>query len=407
MKNKLITLLMVASLNAVAATPAIDFYGNTLPGALMLEKDSSGTPVAVSTSGITLPLYAYGASPHPKVNAFKAIKRECSKILPNHVSCYNTNPYETTITEDSICGYEAVPAAIVACTANTCVTEIYVQSCDSAHPKVGGSTSYSVSKSISSTLFAGALGDTTEIGQQGFHSSMDFTGNLNTAMLIKQQGREPILGLGSMLFDADGFAKPNAAQILDNAIARFPSLFTPGLLIELIDEPFMGSSGAKLQRQINDVNMLAVLLKSRVPNASVGIVVAPTWNQESHIIPSMEAVIANMNWLSTDTYQLTLGDNTAVNLANEFSAYMNQYHPNMPIFLIVQGFAPVYSTKPSDWTATEINQYIAFMNSMVTAAAAYDGVLIWGWTKVYELDDAFAGKNFPQVIKNLYEQFTR
>jgi hypothetical protein len=403
MKNKLITLALVASMNAFAGTPAIDYYGQVLPWGITLNKAGS-TPVSVTSGPTTLPLYAYGTAPAP-VNAYQAIKRECSKLLPGVTGCYSTNPFETNIVEDTLCGYEAVPAVIVACTANTCVSEVYTQACDSSYPKVGGSSTYSTTPS--SRLMAGAIGDTNEIGAQGFHSSMDFTGNLNTALLIKQQGRSPILGLGYMLFDYQGFAKPDAAAVLDKAIAKFPTLFVPGMMVELIDEPFMKSSGEKLQRQIDSINQMAVLLRSRIPGISIGIVVAPTWNQEPHIIPSMEAVLGNMSWLATDTYQFVLGDPTAVNLANQFSGYMRANHPNTPIFLIVQGFAPVYSTKPANWASTEINQYMGFMNQMAAASAAYNGVLIWGWNAVYELDDAFAGRNFPQVIKDLYMSFTQ
>lgn len=396
--------LTIVACSATSATPAVDYFGNNLPANLMLHKSPAGVPLSVSSGTTELMLYAYGSSPSVKLNNFQGLKRECSKILPSHTGCYSTNQFETNIKDESICGYEATPTVVVACTTGKCVSEIYVHACDSSYPKVGGTSVYSQVKSAKQ--FAGTVNDTTDFNQE-FSSSLDFTMNLHVARMIKQQQRSPVVGVGSMLFNVDGSMKYNAGVILDKAIAEFPDVFTQGVMIEIQDEPFMNMSQAAANAQAQSINSAVAVIRSRIPSASIGVVVAPTWDYEQQVLPATESIMFNMNWVATDLYQQVFGDNRPVTMAKQFSDYMKVNHPNIPRFLIAQGFAPVFSKRPNEWGITEINLFSDFLSKMEVESREYNGVLIWGWNKVYELNDDYAGKNFPDAVKNIYKDFSK
>ena len=396
--------LSIVACSATSATPAVDYFGNNLPANLILHKSPAGVPLSVSSGTTELMLYAYGSSHSVKLNNFQGLKRECSKILPSHTGCYSTNQFETTVKDESICGYEATPTVVVACTAGHCVSEIYVHACDSSYPKVGGSPTYIQGKS--SKQFAGSVSDSNEFNQE-FNTSMDFTANLYVARMIRQQGRSPVVGLSQMLFNTNGYIKTRASAILDKAISEFPDVFTSGVMIKIQDEPFMNMSQAAANDQAQSINSAVAVIRSRIPNASIGVVVAPTWDYEPQILPATESIMSNMNWVATDLYQQVFGDYRPVLLAKQFSDYMKVNHPNIPRFLIAQGFAPVFSKKPSEWSTTEINLFSDFLSKMEVESREYNGVLIWGWNKVYELNDDYAGKNFPDAVKNIYKDFSK
>lgn len=398
MNFKSLLLSLSFSLSAFAGVPAIDYAGNLLPGnpAIVF---SSGIPTSVSVGSVSVRLYAYGTGPAPMTN-FGVVKRECSRLVSDHTSCYSTNPRETNLTEDSICGFPAVPALIVSCKASGCVSEIYVHACGAVHPdKPSSAYTFSVSPSLT----VGEINSASDFSTQPFRTSGDYVSNLNLALKVKEHGRTPIIAVGSMLFDVQGKMKPDAPTILDAAISRFPSLFSYGTVIEVFDEPFLERNSISNAEKIASINAVSALLKSRIPGVSIGVAIAPVWGSDPDMIPSFEAIVHNLQWVATDPYMQTLGyENVYVEYANQFSDYMRRFHPELKTWLIVQGFAPVLSKKPSEWTITEIESFKKLLNGMYQSSLKYTGVMIWGWNSVNELDDAYNGNNFPDEIKKLY-----
>lgn len=391
-----------SSLANLQTMAAIDYFGNALPGAPAIHTEN-GIPKHLSVGDVTLNLYDFA---HPENNPaplrnFGAIKRECSKINPQHSACFSTFPYETTLQEETICGYPTAPAAIVSCQAGRCISEVYNQDCGTGYPTILGSTAYNTLRA--NFNIAGEINGSDEFSSQGFNTRYDFTRNLNTAAEIMRQGRIPIIGMGGMLFDNEGLMKPNAEQILNTAIARFPQLFTANTLIEVIDEPFLNAQADTLPARIAAIQTVTRMLRARIPAAQLGVVVSPTWDQDANIIPATEAIIGPMQWAATDLYAPTLeSTERPVRLANDFSKYMKDNHPHMERWLILQAFAPQNSKRPQLWGSVEKAQFRDFMTRMANASVNYSGVLAWGWNSVNEIDDAYAGKHFPVDIKQMY-----
>lgn len=404
MKTLVTSILFVLSTAASAATAPtalVDYRGYTLPATPVVAFGETGLPQEVRVLGTTARLYAYGTGPAPVTN-FGGIKRECGKLDPGHTECYTTSPFETSLVEDSICGYPAAPAVILACRRDSCVSEVFVAECTTAFPERANNRTYSAG--MSSRNFAGSLSESEDFAVQSFSSRFDFTTNLNTAMRIVEQGRTPIVGMGLMLFDFEGNLLPDARAILVKAIARFPQVLRKAELpIELFDEPFMNARPQDLPKLIADINAASALVRELLPNARIGITVAPTWEGNANILPSVEAVIHNFGWIATDTYLMNFGEvSQTLRRAKEFNEYVKSRHPNVATWLIVQGFAPVFEAAPQQWGPAEINSYTSFFFQMQEQAARYDGVMVWGWNAVNELQDQYAGKNFPDSIKNLY-----
>jgi hypothetical protein len=391
-----------SSLASHQTMPAIDYFGKALPGSPAILTEN-GTPKRLSVGDAVLNLYdfAHPENNPPLLRNFGAVKRECSKINPQHTACFSTFPYETTLQEETICGYPTAPAAIVSCQAGRCVSEVYNAACGTAFPSLSGSTVYNTRPA--NFNIAGAIDGSDEFSNQGFNSKFDFTSNLNTAAAIMRQGRIPIISVGGMLFDNVGLMRPNADQILNTAIAKFPQLFASNTVIEVIDEPFLNAQANTLPARIAAIQSVTRMLRAKIPTAQLGVVVAPTWDRDNNIIPSTEAILGGMQWAATDLYASTLEDTVRpVSMANDFSKYMKDNHPTMGRWLILQGFAPQNSKRPQLWGSVEKAQFRDFITRMANTSVNYTGVLAWGWNSVVEIDDAYAGKNFPDDIKKLY-----
>lgn len=393
--NKIFLLIMFLVTQAIAS-PAIDSRGNLLPGNPQINMSSEPT---VTVGSFSTRLYKFGSGPAP-ITTFGGIKRECSRILPSHSDCYSTNPVEVNFEESSICGFPAIPSLVVACKGSSCVSEIFMYACNAAYPDYQEST---YSKPLSAGNVIGEINSGADFTNQVFSSRMDYVSNLNLAVKVKKQGRVPVIATGGMLFDYDGRVKLNAAQILDDAIAKYPSVFTSDVTIELFDEPFYGHPNVSVFEKINSINLVKNLLLQRLPRASLGVAIAPTWSIAGEVVPAFESIVDGLSWVAVDPYLQSPGDEENVlTQAKQFISYMRQNHSNLQTLLIVQGFAPVFGKTPATWNAYDVSVFSDFLGRMSDVSRQYDGVMVWGWNYVNELDDAFAGKNFPSAIKDLY-----
>lgn len=382
-----------------------DINNSPLPGSPLLNCADGHVPSDITVQGKAFHLYPFGSGPFPIAN-FGGIKRECDKLVSsNQTGCYTTNPFETPQLQNDICGYPSTIAYELACDASHCVAEIYAQACGSSAPVFPGNHAYTAP--VTSLNIAGHITNFSDFASQTFASKYDFTENLNIAAEIVRQGRTPILGVGSLLLGLDGALRASATQDLKAAIAKYPTVFNiPGLAIEVTDEPFLRVDPATLPARIAGLNKAIKLLHLLVPSASLGVTVAPVWNIDPRMVGSIEAVLPGLQWLATDTYAQSLDAGALQNtldLARQFSGYMKTNHPHIARWLIIQGFAPVSSATPTEWSAAQVATFEQFLLSMVEIIGTqYDGVVIWGWSNVYELPDAYAGKHFPPALKNFY-----
>lgn len=408
MKKLILTLAaMVVSATAFAFNlPVVDYLGNALPASPIATFDASGKPVLISAAGITTNVYAYGSGPYPITN-YGGIKRECNKLDSGHTSCYSTNPQEITLTESSICGFPVVPAVIMSCRGNACKSELFLQACTTVFPDRQASTGYVAP--YSSKNIAGNLNNGSDFSDQSFSTRLDFTSNLNTARKIKALGHMPALSIGAIVFDSNGNLVPDAYSRLINAINAYPDVFyTPGIPMEVIDEPFNNIPVSQYPTQSNQINLVISWLKNLTPNASLGVTIAPIWNNNAQMLPAIETIASQLSWVATDPYLNVLENSAAsLQLATDFINYMQAYHPTMNTWLIVQGFAPVFSKPPAQWGAYEINTYTNFLGQLMTIGNRYNGLMVWGWSDSAELDPQFSSANFPQVIKDLYNNYSR
>ena len=393
-----------------AETPAVlqDFFGQPLPGSPAMSCGGGAAPASVLMQGQSLPLYAFGSGPAP-ITTFGGIERECNKLLPGHASCFSTNPFTTALTESTTCGYPAAPAYVLACKASGCVAEIYSQACGASSPDLAPDALYSAPGTPLNV--GGALYDGADFSQQDFSSQLDFTPNLNIADRIVRQGRVPVLGLAPLLMDDSGALRPTAEQDLRDAMARFPLVFgVAGLNIVVYDEPFIGTPLLSLPRRVNGIRKSIDLLNRLLPAARLGVVVAPVWSSNPLMVASLETILSGLQFVATDTYAGTL-DTLAVEQtvarARNFANYMKLLHPSMTRWLVIQGFAPVYSALPDQWTPEQHALYARLINGLAEVAHSdYAGAVVWGWSNGYELPDAYTGKFFPPALKQLYRDRT-
>ena len=381
-----------------------DVYRRPLPESPEMRCADGATPSSVVAQGKNLRLYAYGTAPYPITN-FGGILRECDKLLPGHTACFTTDLFETPLTETAICGYPAVPTYILACDKQICSSEIYSQACGTSSPDLSPNQKYSA-PAVSLSI-AGMINDGSDFGNQNFASRMDITANLNMAERIVSQGRTPILNLGALLMGHDGGLRPSAAQDLSAAMARYPSVFSaPGLAIEVYDEPFFNADSATLPARINGIKKSISLLRSLIPAAALGVVVAPVWSSDPLMVASFETIMSGLDWVATDPYAQWLDAaafERSLTLAKNFANFMKVAHPSKGRWLVIQGFSPVFSPLPSQWTQQQMSSFKQFLLDMAQIANKdYGGVAIWGWSNAYELPDRYTGKFFPAELKQLY-----
>lgn len=382
-----------------------DFYKQALPGNPVLKCTNGYTPSNVEIEGNLLEIYAFGTGPYP-ITYYGGSLRECNRLMPSGKACFTSNPFVPPQVERSICGFPAPVAYVLACDAYGCTSEAFSQACASRAPDLPGNTFYTTAASAFNV--AGHLTNATDLGHQGFSSRFDLTENLNTAASIVSQGRVPILGLGGLLFEpSNGALQAQAAQDLDRAIAQYPTVFSaPGLSIEVMDEPFLNADPASLAFRIDQLNKGIALLRKALPAASLGVAVAPVWQVDPNMIPSVEAIAPGLDWMATDPYAFSLDAaalDGALQRAHEFAAYLDTRHPGLKRWLILQGFAPPAAPLPGAWTSAQLAIFQQFIAEMVEISKSrYHGTLVWGWSNGAELPDGYTGKNFPPALKAFY-----
>ena len=381
-----------------------DIVGVALPGAPVVRCADGQRPSAVVVQGVAVTLFADGAGPSP-ITKYGGIRRECGKLLPNATSCFSTNPFEAPLLQTDICGYASTAAYILACDSANCAAETFAPACAGSSPDLPGQHAYTAPASPLNV--AGHITSNSDFESQSFASRFDFTENFNIAARIVAQGRTPILGLGSILIGADGAMLPTAARDLAQARGNYPSVFNAaGLAIVVYDEPFLRVDPATLPVWIEGLRQAIALVHALVPAAALGVTVAPVWNSDPRMIGAIEAILPGLHWLATDVYAFSLDAESlsdTLGLARQFADYMKSNHPNLGRWLIIQGFAPVSSPLPSQWSAQQSGAFKTFLLDMIhLAATQYDGAMVWGWSNAAELDDAYSGKFFPLEVKQLY-----
>lgn len=393
--------------------PLRDYFGNALPGDPSVTCNGPQQPSQVIVQGNRIQLYARGTG-RPQLATFGAVKAECDKLIPGHVTCHTTDPAETDLVESFTCGFPSTPALVLACDKNHCVSEIYGSACAGTYPQINPSPGYSIPRTpIDGFSVVGAIYDNADYSWQGFSTNADFTTVPHQAETILASGRMPILGLTWLLFNsADGSFRADAETSLRQLVNQHPTVFAvPGLPIEIYDEPFLGVDPSTIPARSEAIKQAIALVRGILPKASLGVAVAPVWNTDSAMIPAMEGILPGLQWLATDVYAHSLDSGTmngALYLARQFAGYMRQFHPEIPIHLIIQGFAPVNSPPPVTWNQAQVDLFTGFISEMGgIAASLYNGAMIWGWSNVYELPPEYAGKNFPDSIKQFYLNKTR
>ena len=178
----------------------------------------------------------------------------------------------------------------------------------------------------------------------------------------------------------------------------------------MYDEPFAGTSLLSLPRRVNGIRKSIDLLNRLLPAASLGVVVAPVWSSDPLMVASLETILQGLQFVATDTYAFKLDAPTVeqtVARARHFASYMKLLHPGMTRWLVIQGFAPVYSAEPSQWMPEQDALYSRLINGLAEVAQSdYAGAVVWGWSNGYELPDAYTGKFFPPALKQLYRDRT-
>lgn len=425
--------------NAVAT----DYFRNPLPGSPVISMINNA-PTNVSVSGVTANMYkvirplgnpAYTYTPGV-LGGYGGVMRECLKLNPSSVApdggCYSTFPVEyessapvlASAQMNAVCGSPAKdPTLITSCGSGQCVSEIFMFDCQTGSPSLMQSRFFNSEKTDAN--YGNTVDDPDDLSNQGFNGKYYVTANYNTALQILQQGRIPVVSIG--IFDrpltgGSYSLKPNAQQIIDNAVAQYPQLFAAGAMISIVDEPFWNNSGmvqgAALDAEINALRQGISLMQKKLPSARFGLNLVGVLSVQPQMMEAMKRLLTPTNgvsvslqWLSTDIYINTFDlteRNTAFNAVNWFSNYMKTTAPfnTMERWLVVQGFGPynyANAVIPSNWSYAMENDFKSIMSTMGVAGLNYTGIMVWGWNKAAEIDDRFTGKYFPVSTRRVYQ----
>lgn len=248
-----------------------------------------------------------------------------------------------------------------------------------------------------------------------FPTSVSFPLNLDDATLIADSGRSVFLGLEIWQRDSynNKVLKPNASQILNNLLARYPLFKVPGVRIFVLDEMFWTGTGTgDLDLQFSEVMKAVRLVRSTLPNAKLGINFTPATIfalQNNKVLNDkaldyIKKALALLDWMGFDPYTFDMSSfgpyslDNLVSIAENAADFSRQANPRIERWLVLQGFA-----NPS-WNLVEFSKFI--QKQMDIANEKYEGTIVFGWQlQGIDLPDSWAGMHFPPWLKTIYFNF--
>ncbi|MES2039385.1 MAG: discoidin domain-containing protein, partial [Pseudomonadota bacterium] len=432
---------------------ATDYFRNPLPGSPILSM-AGDVPTSVLVSGVLAPMHRVkhptnvGANPGtpsdplaanpgiPKdLATYGGVTRECLKLNPNATApdwaCYSTFPgdYLNSIPVlespqmNAVCGTPArVPAIITSCSSGQCTSEIFMKDCQTGYPSLVSSRFFNSEKT--ELNYGNTIDDPDFLSKQSFSGQYYVTGNYNTALQVLQQGRIPVVSIpifNRPLTGGSYSLRPDAEQILNNAVAQYPQLFASGARISIVDEPFWNGKdmvqGQALEDEITALRLGIAMMQRKLPWAKFGLNLVGLESKQPQMMDAMKKLLTptggvsiSLQWLSSDIYVSSFDiaeRNSAFNAANWFANYMKTTAPfnTMERWLVVQGFGPFAHNvaPPPGWSVGMENDFKSIMSTMGIAGLNYTGLVVWGWDEASELDDRFTGKYFSTNVRRVYQ----
>ncbi|MBC5764595.1 hypothetical protein [Ramlibacter albus] len=250
----------------------------------------------------------------------------------------------------------------------------------------------------------------SELATSELRITFGYAGNLPTSRAIQAAGKQNIL---DMLFMGHGPAAgdklagrlaPDVEQQLAAYVSANQALLVPGVRVLVADEVFWNpadtrDTDAVLRPQLEALRTAVALVRRYLPNAMIGATLSPyaTFGRPN-TVAYMREVIPLLDWVGTDPYWF--GDPGNVQALNDwtagFVAMAKAANPRVETWYIAQAF------RFPNW---DLATYRAFTARQLELSLAFDGVLIFGWQFVSEIDPSTAGKFFDAETRRLYARF--
>jgi hypothetical protein len=403
------------------SVPLLDLNGNPLPIGNTLNCNAAGQPSSVTAASTLFALYPFGGSGGP---AYGGIGPMCQLMLPDATSCYSSNPINQPLAESYACGHGVESqnsAYIVACDSTRCTGEIFSASCGAAYPDPDPNATYPYTGMPRTSLVHGSTYQSVEMSYQDFgNAQYDYTISLETARNIVKNGHTPLLDIQMVLFDKNGYIRPNAADNLSTVIHRYPDVFNaPGLMIEVYDEPFWNggapSSGAQLSQQVSSIQQAIQILRAQLPHAILGLTQAGIWPTTPALQQGFAPIAPLVDVLITDVYAFSFDPaewEYDFQSAMQFAIQQRQSNPGKPLMLVLQGFSPSGSPQSplptaSQMSSDQLRAFMLYMTEMFgISRSLYQSAMVWGWGFSNELSAAYNGQIFPASLKSFYQSQT-
>lgn len=245
-----------------------------------------------------------------------------------------------------------------------------------------------------------------QLSQSELRTSIGYSGNVATSRAIQASGRANIL---DMLFVTDGSSttgrlSPDLSNQIDNYISANLDLLRPGVRVLVADEVFWNPPNnsddpAVLQSELTALKSAVALLRTKLPNASIGITVTPyaTFSRPN-TLQYIRQAIALVDWVGTDPYWL--GDTATIPAlhawTSAFPKLARAARPGVEVWYVAQAF------RLESW---DLSVFRGFIAEELAMTPAYDGVLFFGWQFASEIDTAITGNRFDAQTKELYRRF--
>ena len=249
-----------------------------------------------------------------------------------------------------------------------------------------------------------------QLSQSELRTSIGYSGNVATSRAIQASGRTNIL---DMLFVTHGSSTserltgrlaPDLSNQIDNYISANSDLLRPGVRVLIADEVFWdppnnSDDPAVLQSELTALKSAVALLRTKLPNASIGITVTPyaTFSRPN-TLQYIRRAIALVDWVGTDVYWL--GDTATIPAlhawTSAFPGLARASRPGVEVWYVAQAF------RLEGW---DLSVFRGFIAEELAMTPAYDGVLFFGWQFASEIDTAITGNRFDAQTKELYRRF--
>ena len=294
---------------------------------------------------------------------------------------------------------------------NAFIRFIALALCSCLFQACGGGTSASASDPAypPTRLVGEVFAISSEISASDFRTNAGYSGNPSTSRALQASGRKNILDMLFMLHPAggsDALIAPDAEQKLVDYVREHGDLLTPGVRVLVQDEIFWQlcqgcATPAYLQAKLEALQTAVALVRSYIPQASVGVTVTPYAVFENPLVQDyISLAIALVDWVGTDPYWL--GDPRLIDRLHDWSATFpamaRRAHPGVETWFIAQAF------KFPDWDSATFDAFIA---RQLVYAESYDHILFFGWKFASELDSATQGQYFSPQTRALYAKYLK